>query len=268
MLTNPWQLYDDLIDLVPDDVSVTRVLLGRVALVENSAGGVGTASNDRGGCRERVASRNIIGKPLRDIAALVKSWDFELASLGVAALNSWLNSSEHLAALAAESAVTIEQSDANIFDTHPEEFAGKKVALIGHFSQGIKALSPFADLTVIERDPRATDLPDSASEYVLPEMDAVFITGMTVANKTLPRLLDLAAAAQVYLVGPSVPCAPEVFGSRVQHIATSRVTDADLAFELGSIGARTPEMRPATVRFQLVATTAVLLPIEAPRPVS
>ena len=23
MLTNPWQLYDDLIDLVPDDVSVT-----------------------------------------------------------------------------------------------------------------------------------------------------------------------------------------------------------------------------------------------------
>ena len=35
MLTNPWQLYDDLIDLVPDDVSVTRVLLGRVALVYN-----------------------------------------------------------------------------------------------------------------------------------------------------------------------------------------------------------------------------------------
>lgn len=300
---------------MPDGVTVTRVLLSRVALVENSAGGVGTASNDRGGCRERAASRNIVGKSLRDIAALVKSWDFELASLGVAALNSWLNSSEHLAALSSHAAlanvqvvdshlplnshlplsrqtsgnfspdpttgysfsrqtpgnpsmsgnsltfpasrdlshfsITIEQTDANIFDTHPEKFAEKKVALIGHFAQGIKALSPYADLTVIERDPRGSDLPDTACEYLLPEMDAVFITGMTVANKTLPRLLDLAAHTRVYLVGPSVPCAPEVFGSSVQHIATSRVTDADLAFQLGSIGARTPEMRPATVRFRL-----------------
>ena len=337
-LPSPWQLYDALIDLLPDGVTVTRALLGRVALVENSAGGVGTASNDRGGRRERAASRNIIGRPLRDVAALVKSWDFELASLGVAALNSWLNSSDHLAALDGNTVlegnkaldgnqvlanltpptpnpapptpnpttpnltpptpnpapptpnpptpnpapatrptpnpatpnpapatrptpnptpptpsllVTIEQTDANIFDTNPEAFAGSKVALIGHFSQGIKALSPFADLTVIERDPRTSDLPDTACEYVLPEMDAVFITGMTVANKTLPRLLDLAAHARVYLVGPSVPCAPEVFGNWVQHIATSRVTDVDLAFELASIGARTPEMRPATVRFRV-----------------
>ncbi len=287
-LPSPWQLYDGLIDLLPDGVTVTRALLGRVALVENSAGGVGTASNDRGGRRERAASRNIIGRPLRDVAALVKSWDFELASLGVAALNSWLNSPDHLAALDGNQvlddsqvldgsqvlaspappirsasptpnptpptpnlSITIEQTDANIFDTNPEAFAGSKVALIGHFSQGIKALSPFADLTVIERDPRASDLPDTACEYVLPDMDAVFITGMTVANKTLPRLLDLAAHARVYLVGPSVPCAPEVFGNWVQHIATSRVTDVDLAFELASIGARTPEMRPATVRFRV-----------------
>ena len=298
--TGPWQFYDNLIDLLPDGVTVTRVLLGRVALVENSAGGVGTASNDRGGRRERAASRNIIGKPLRDIASLVKSWDFELASLGVAALNSWLNTPEHFAALAGPASsqvteshspltcqapgnsspdlttghsftrkmpgnsltfpvyrelshlsITMRQTDANIFDTHPEAFAGKKVALVGHFAQGIKALSPYADLVVIERDPRGSDLPDSACEYVLPEVDAVFITGMTVANKTLPRLLDLATNTQVYLVGPSVPCAPEVFGRKVQHIATSRVTDADLAFQLGSIGARTPEMRPATSRFCL-----------------
>lgn len=268
--SSPWQLYDALIDLLPGDVTVTRVLLGRVALVENSVGGVGTASNDRGGRRERAASRNVLGRALRDVAALVKSWDFELASLGVATLNSWLNTSEHLEALVKAPSIIVEQTDANIFDTHPEMFAEKKVALVGHFSQGVKALSPFADLTVIEREPRGSDLPDAACEYVLPEMDAVFITGMTIANKTLPRLLDLAANARVYLVGPSVPCAPEIFGSRVQHIATSRVTDSELAFQLASIGARTPEMRPATVRFQLdiepVATTAVLPPIEVASP--
>ena len=33
------------------------------------------------------------------------------------------------------------------------------------------------------------DFLDSACEYILPEQDFVFITGMTLTNKTLPRLL-------------------------------------------------------------------------------
>ena len=36
---------------------------------------------------------------------------------------------------------------------------------------------------MIERRPGAKDYPDAACEYLLPEMDAVFITGSTAANK-------------------------------------------------------------------------------------
>ena len=248
---NPWQLYDDLIDLLPADLTVTEAVLSRVVLVENSAGGIGTASNDRGGRRERAANRRIIGQPLRDVAALIKSWDFELASLGVAALNSWLNTPDRLAAFATSPRMNLEQSDRDIFESRAHEFIGQKVALIGHFTPGVKALADRVELTVLERDPRGFDLPDSACEYVLPATDAVFITGMTVANKTLPHLLELSANATVFLVGPSVPCAPEVFTGAVQHIASSYVTDAPLARSLATVGARTPEMRPATSRVTL-----------------
>lgn len=247
----PWRLYDDLIDLLPADLTVTEALLSRVALVGNSAGGMGTASNDRGGRRERAVNRHIVGRSLRDVAAFIKSWDFELASLGVAALSSWLNSEERLTAFVSSPQMKVDRSDRDIFESRASEFAGQKVALVGHFTPGIKALADSVELTVLEREPRGSDLPDSACEYVLPSSDAVFITGMTVANKTLPHLLELAADARVFLVGPSVPCAPEVFSGSVQHIASSYVADSVRARALASIGARTPEIRPATSRFTL-----------------
>lgn len=247
----PWKLFDDLIDLLPADLTVTEALMSRVVLVGNSAGGVGTASTDRGGRRERVVDRRIVGRSLRDVAALTKSWDFELASLGVAALNSWFNSDERLVAFAHSTRWRLDRCDRDIFDSRGNELAGQKVVLIGHFTRGIRSLADAVELTVLERDPRGSDLPDSACEYILPTADAVFITGMTIANKTLPHLLELAANARVFLVGPSVPCAPEVFSGSVQHIAGSHVADPARARELAALGARTPEMRPTTSRFTL-----------------
>ena len=39
------------------------------------------------------------------------------------------------------------------------------------------------------------DMPDPACEYVLPQADFAFITGVTLENKTAPRLLELAKDA-------------------------------------------------------------------------
>lgn len=250
-LRDPWQIYDGLLDLIPAELMVTDLAVSRVSLVGNSAGGVGVASADRSGQRLRHHDRQLIGKPLRELASLVRSWDFELASIGVAAMNSWFNSVDRLEQLATDSAMRLDQSDCDVLTSRAEELAGHKVALIGHFEHGINALSGVCDLTVLERDPKGSDLPDSACEYLLPGMDIIFITGMTVANKTLPRLLDLAGDAQIILVGPSVPCAPEVFRGRVSQLAGSCVVDAVLARSLVSIGAGMPEISPTTTRFVL-----------------
>lgn len=252
--SNKWQLYDELIDLIPRDTTVTSTSLGHVALVCNSAGGAGIASHNRGGQRDDYLNApsepwdQIRGWPLRDAAALVKSWDFSKASVGVAALNSWLNSAERLES----SGLRIDTFDTDVFTARAPELAGKKVAMIGHFSRGITALDA-AELTILERDPHPGDLPDSACEYALPGSDAVFITGMTVANKTLPRLLELAAGARIILTGASVPFAPEVFANRgVTELATAYISDAEAARELIASDQHMPKMRSATHRFTAV----------------
>ena len=63
------------------------------------------------------------------------------------------------------------------------------------------------------------DYPDSACEYILPEQDYVFITGMTLVNKTLPRLLQICRDAKVSLVGPTVPLSPVLFGHGADNLS-------------------------------------------------
>ncbi len=113
---------------------------------------------------------------------------------------------------------------AGAFTSTLDQIAGKKVAVIGHFP-GLEKARDCCDLTILEREPEAGDLPDFAAEYVLPQQDCVFITGSTLTNKTLPRLLELSAGATVALVGPSVPLVPWWFDSGVDLLAGTVVTN-------------------------------------------
>jgi hypothetical protein len=104
------------------------------------------------------------------------------------------------------------------------EVTGKKVAVIGHFP-GLEPLAEVAELTIFERNPSPGDLPDFAAEYVLPEQDFVLITGTTITNKTLPRLLQLCGNAFVALVGPSLAFAPWWFDYGVDLLAGAVIFD-------------------------------------------
>jgi len=139
----------------------------------------------------------------------MKSWDLRVASIGVAAANSWFNTVERLAAQP-----RAEFPGVSSFRRYASRLSTSKVAVIGHFP-GLDQHVAEHDLIILERRPDDLDLPDSACEYVLADRELVFITATTLANKTLPRLLDLTADAQVMLVGPSTPFAPEVFDGRV-----------------------------------------------------
>ena len=96
---------------------------------------------------------------------------------------------------------------ANPFHSDIDRYMGKKVAVIGHFPN-VAGMASVCDLTVLERScGSGLDTPDSAAEFILPEQDVVYITGTTLTNKTLPRLLQLTCGAYTTLVGPSsVPC--------------------------------------------------------------
>lgn len=243
---NPWRLYDDLIDGLPTGITVRAAVRSHFAAVRTSADTVGIAMAERGGRRAEVLPE-VLGAELRSVAALVKSWDLGLASLGVAALNSWYNTEQQVRAADAD----LVADDQDGFQVHAERVAGKTIGMIGHFA-GVQHFSQAGRLIVLERDPQRGDYPDPACEYELPGCDEVYITGTALTNKTMPRLLELSANARTVLVGPTTPFAPRAFGDLVQEIDSSWVNDVDRCWELVCLGAPMRAMREVLTRFNAV----------------
>lgn len=243
-MANPWQLHDDLVDALPAGVLVTDCILSRFALVTSDIGGHGLALTDRGGRRSTRSADQVIGRDLRSVAALARSWDFELAAVGVAAMNSWFNTEQRVLASGAE----LTGADDDSFVLHAGRVSGKRVGVVGHFA-GLRHLSAAREVIVLEREPRDDDYPDPACEYLLPGCDEVYITGTALTNKTLPRLLELARDAHTVLVGPTTPFAPEVYRDRVDEIGGAWVCDAEQAVQLARMGASMRSMKQILTRF-------------------
>ena len=230
---NPWEIYDRLIEGVPADVRVVDACVGANWTCVVAESGAGVAYTFHGGVAP-AGVRDVAGARLRDVAALVKSWCFEDASLGAAALNAWYATAEKLEA---PSLLTGEGSDG--FSLVMKQVAAREerpnVCVIGHFPH-MEELAAAAHLTVLERRPREGDLPDAACEYVLPEQDFVLMTGTTFTNKTMPRLLELASRATVVVTGPSTPMLPALFDYGVDALAGRIVGDPARALRACATG--------------------------------
>lgn len=216
-----WQIYDDLIASIPEDLTVKDCLVGvNWTLVRSRTTGTAmTMENGMGAVRNCGA---LIGMPVRELAEYIKSWNNLEACMGLAAINSVYNTVERLEELTKKSLA--QQPQESAFQTFREEIKGKKVAVIGHFP-GLEELEAWCSLSVLERNPQPGDFPDPACEYILPEQDYVFITSTTLINKTLPRLLEISRPARVIMVGPSTPLHPVLFNNGVDTLAGSVVDD-------------------------------------------
>jgi uncharacterized protein (DUF4213/DUF364 family) len=162
--------------------------------------------------------------PLRELAEAAKSWNFAEASLGMAAVNAYYNSPER---------PWVGRSldlgdDADAFTAYRQRVTGKKAAVIGHFRHLERNLEDVCELSILEKRPSSGDYPDSACEFLLPLQDYVFATGVTLINKTLPRLLELSRKTGLILVGPSAPMAPFLFTHGICDLQGFVVADAAL----------------------------------------
>ena len=240
-----WEMYDELIEGIPEEVEVVDYGLGLNWSWLSAECGCGLAYT----CREGAVKggrRDLRGKPLRKAASLAKSWNFEDATLGIAALNAWYSQASRLDALSADGlALTYAPEGATheerrIVDpfhllrpvmegweaTHDERAS---VVVVGHFPH-VDELAGFADLTILERNCRNdSDTPDPACEYVLPDADFAFLTGVTIINKTAPRLLELGRSAFVSMVGPSVIPAVPLLDRGADMLAGRVVVDPEKA---------------------------------------
>ena len=144
---NRWHLYDELVDSVPSKELVKSFVYGdHWLMVESDAGGVGMAQHfpTMPGVQDpSLSPYEIVGQPLRKVANRLKSWDFNQASIGLAALNAANNT----LALRPESPIQpgINRMPGDAFKFFLAEATGKKVAVIGHFP-GLRMLRQHCDM--------------------------------------------------------------------------------------------------------------------------
>lgn len=224
---NPWELYDELIRGIPDGLIVTQCNAGyNWTTVTSSEGGSGIAKTIPVLSVPYSFRGQIAGAPLKQIAELAKSWNFVEAAIGTAAIGAYYNHPSRVYDCGQNHPAATE-ANPNVFNLYREEVTGLKVTVVGHFPALEQKLGSICSLTVLEREPLDNELPDSACEYILPEQDYVFITGCTLVNKTMPRLLELSKNAKIVIVGPSTIISSVMFNFGVYGLSGMVVPDAE-----------------------------------------
>ena len=220
-----------------DAAPLRSVQLGLSWTLAEVAGGLGFAFSPRQVPRTLPWAGTLAGRPAGELAAWLASWQPAEAAVGLAVLNAQIN-----AAAPCLAAATPLHGGApghlRVFEHFRPRLDGRRVAVVGHYP-GLERLWSDLPYQCLERQPQDGDLPDSAAEFVLPQADWVFVTASSLANHTLPRLLELSRRARVVLMGPSLPWLAGWREFGVDYLAGVRVRDAAAARQVVAEGGGT-----------------------------
>lgn len=230
------RLYQDLVLGVGDGMAL-RVVVGQNFTLVEGPHGVGLASTpprNAPGCKPAPEAGRYAGRSLRELAALVESWNPAEVAIGLAAIGAHNNRYD----LAGEAS--------NGLDSLP---ADGRVVVVGGFP-GIRDRLPGCH--VVEMAPEDGEYPAAAADWLLPTCDVAVMTASALTNHSLPRLLELAEGARVALVGPSTPLCPRLFDHGIEVLSGLVATDPDgLARVIAEGGAARDAKRygrPVTLR--------------------
>lgn len=235
---NPQEPYDLLAKAVADcDATVEAMCLGLTWTYCKSRKGVGFAMSPGIASRTLAWPGSVRGQPLRDVAQWLNSWNPFEASVGLAAVNAAVNAPDNTLLAAATPLPMTTQASANlaVFEYFLPRLQNANVVIVGRYP-GLEKITLGLNVTVLERNPTEHDLPDPAAEFVIPKADWVFITASSLANKTFPRLAQLARDAVTVLMGPSLPWLSgwETFG--IDFLAGVQVVDDQRAMQIAAEG--------------------------------
>lgn len=226
------KLYDDLIQGIPENVPVDELLCTHYSAVVVSGDGMGLGEfMDEFDTRPMMEPGNKNKLTLRQLAEGIKSWNMTEAAIGQAAINAYYNSCEMAVknGLPLTDSLYSEDRTADPFITYQKAVRGKKVTVIGHFPYLTDLFGPVCDLSIIESMPEIGDYPEQAAEYLIPGSDFVFLGPLTLIDKSLPRLLELAEGAFIGMVGPASTLAPVLFEYGVDEMDGFVIKDNGIA---------------------------------------
>jgi len=230
-------LYDWLLASAAGVAPVERVQLGLNWSLAEVDGGLGFAFSPRQVPRTLGWAGSLAGRPAAELQAWLLSWNAAEATVGLAVLNAGVNGA---AACLREARALRGAAPGHlrVFGHFRPQLARRKVVVIGHYP-GLAQFWHDVPYQCLERQPQDGDLPDSAAEFLLPQADWVFVSASSLANKTLPRLLELSRQARVVLMGPSLPWLADWRRFGVDYLAGVRVLDAPAARQVVAEGGGT-----------------------------
>ncbi len=238
------ELYDLLLDYANLQIEVERVLLGlHWTVCEAGSIGIGETTGKGEGWRESQAP--LAGRSLAELSLWVRKWDRQQASIGLAAINVAINREADMV-YHEGGLFRGRQALSNAMEWFVPRLAGQHVAVVA-------AENPFARM---KEAPELTFLPgregalDPATEVMLSKMDWVFVSGQSVADKTLPRILELATEARVVLYGPQVPWLEEWRDFGVDFVVGSQIDKHALLYDTIAEGG-TLESLPQAVSYRV-----------------
>jgi len=232
-----------------DQIKAASVIIGAgYTGVSLSSGHVGLAhsllSEQTLGCCELTKRAGCLaGSSALELARLALSWDMRSRVVGVATLNalSQLSLGSYLGRISTRVGDIVDHLT----------IRDDVVAVVGNMAPTVKKLRAKAkEVYVLERNLDLRDdetLPDTAAEEVIPESDVVLITGTSIVNGTVDRVLELSKnAREVALVGATAGLPPTVlFKHGATAVGTVKVTDADRAMRIIAEGGGTPSFADA-----------------------
>lgn len=194
-------------------IADVRIGLGYTAVLldDGGCGLAGTLLGEAQHCCTLLANAGkLIGKQALVMAAHATSSNPVASSVGIATLNAALNRNGKPG-----------PSPLQVLAVN-----GAEVGMVGYFGPFVTELRKRCKaLHIFERRPLSPDvLPDWEAERLLPACDVVLITSLTLINKTLDHLLQL-AHGEVALVGPTTPLSQIFSRYGISHLFGTVVTD-------------------------------------------
>lgn len=220
-MRNFFEIYDCLIDSMGNDASeitAGQIFSGKIWAMATVGPNFGIALKGESGTAPLMFENGLQGLSLKEAAQAAKSWNLVEAGMGMAVINAYYNTPERM-----ESLHCAEPFDN--YCTAGLSFRDKTVGVVGHLHLTPEIHKCAKKIYILERAPQDGDYPDSACEELLPRCDIVLITGSTLTNKTLPRLIELTRDSLSIIVGPSVPMCPALLDFGINRLSGMVVSD-------------------------------------------
>jgi uncharacterized protein (DUF4213/DUF364 family) len=230
-------LYDLLIERARSAQPIQRLLLGlNWSVAQVDACGVCFSPLDPP--RTLAWPGTIARRPASDVVSWIRSSEPAEATVASAVINAVLNHSQNECLKRAAPLRAVGPAHLAVFAHFKEQVRGAKVVVVGRYP-GLEAIWDRREYSCLERRPFPDTLPEQRAPETLAGADWVFLTASSLANNTLPQLLQWGRGARIVLMGPSTPWLAEWADFGVHYLAGVEVQEPHELFGIAAEGGGT-----------------------------